>query len=184
MNERRKKLIEDNYNFIYFKLNKWKTLNTSLDNEELLQLCYVGITKAGVNFDFSRGLKFITFASVCIDNEIKMELRKSESKLQQRCNTFTDMLISYDDTGVEVYHRDLIEKLEVDDKTIIVDDMISVKEIIEKELTDREKIIFIKSFFENKNQREIAKEINITQSYVCRILKRASKKVRLKIKAH
>lgn len=70
MTKEQEQLVTDNYKLIYFFLNKWgKTI------EDYYDICAIGLCKAAITYDSSKDVKFATYAGVCIENEIKIELR-------------------------------------------------------------------------------------------------------------
>lgn len=76
MTKEQEQLVTDNYKLIYFFLNKWgKTI------EEYYDICAIGLCKAAITYDSSKDVKFATYAGICIENEIKMELRNRKNIL-------------------------------------------------------------------------------------------------------
>ena len=75
------KLIEENMNLVYFLINRYYP--TFIGDEDLVQCGMIGLCSAANNFDETSGVKFSTFASSCILNEICKEFtrRKKHSKV-------------------------------------------------------------------------------------------------------
>lgn len=74
MNERQKRLVEENHNLIYFYLNRH-----NLDAEEFYDIAAIGLIKAAKLYDEEK-TKFSTFAVLCIGNEIKNEYKNRSLK--------------------------------------------------------------------------------------------------------
>lgn len=64
--------IIDNENLVYFMVHKY--FPDLCNDDDIIQCGRIGLWKASEHYDDSRG-KFSTFASKCIINEIKNELR-------------------------------------------------------------------------------------------------------------
>lgn len=79
LNEAQKKLVEENHNLIYKYLNSRKL---SLDSiEDWYGTAAIGLCKAALIFDPSRGTKFSTLAYICMDNDIRRIMRDSRKNV-------------------------------------------------------------------------------------------------------
>lgn len=173
MEEKRKELIEKHMSFAYKKSHLWNKRIKNMDYDSILDICLWGLCKAGKKFDFNRGIKFITFANVVIDNEIRMELRK-ENKMR---NTFyiSDLMFE-DEEGKIRLGNNISKDLSVPDNTNLVNEYMSLIEGL-KLLTKREKKLIYLYIFENMTQKEIGKILGIRQSYVSRLHKKICRKL-------
>ena len=72
MNKDQQKLVEDNLNLVYFIVNKYYP--TYIQDEDIIQCGMLGLCKASEQWDET--VAFSTYATVCIRNEIRYELRK------------------------------------------------------------------------------------------------------------
>ncbi|MGG3282933.1 RNA polymerase sporulation sigma factor SigK [Paenibacillus solani] len=174
----RNKLIEHNLRLVAHIVKKFD--NTGEDLEDLISIGTIGLIKAIESFRPNKGTKLATFAARCIENEILMHLR---SLKKTRKDVSLHDPIGTDKEGNEITLIDILGS-EADD---IVD---AVQLKIEKSkiyrnldiLDDREKEVVIGRFGleaggEERTQREIAKELGISRSYVSRIEKRALMKL-------
>lgn len=168
----RAKLIEHNLRLVAHIVKKYE--NTDYDKDDLLSIGIIGLIKAVDSYQGSYSNKLATYAARCIENEILMHLRSNKNKnnlihLQRPC--------AVDKDGNEVELLDLLE-----DKNI--DIMASYeKKAKYKELNDALKTLNSREFDiisrryginqEAQTQKQIAKELNISRSYVSRIEKRA-----------
>ena len=163
-------LIERNLRLVAHVCKKYSTAN--VEQEDLISIGTIGLIKGINSFDVSKGVRLSTYVSRCIDNEILMYLR-SIKKL-----------------GAEVYLEDTIGK-DKDDNTVTlqevlengnkdvedeVDLKLKIKRLYEKikdVLKDREKTIIELRFGLDGNkprtQKQIAKMMGISRSYVSRI---------------
>lgn len=166
-------LIEHNLRLVAHIVKKFE--NTGEDTEDLISIGTIGLIKGIESYSRGKGTKLATYAARCIENEILMHLRalkktKKDVSLQDP--------IGQDKEGNEI---SLIDVLKAEDEDIV--ELIQLN--MEKKkiyrfihiLDRREQQVIIARFgLDNKKertQREIAKELNISRSYVSRIEKRA-----------
>ena len=175
--EARNKLIEHNLRLVAHIVKKFDTKENI--NDDLISIGTIGLIKGIDTYKDNKKTKITTYAARCIQNEILMYFRAN--KRSNNDVSLSDS-IGFDKEGNEI---NLIEVIQ--DKTIDLDDFISTKDNIEllknylNLLTPREKKIIIKRYGLNnedeKTQKEIAKEMRISRSYVSRIEKRALTKI-------
>lgn len=149
--------------------------------EELISVGTVGLIKAINTFDNTKGNRLVTYASKCIENEILMMIR-SERKRMKEISLYEP--IKTDRDGNEISLLDIIEfqgkdVLDEYDKWESIEWLRNKMNIL---LTEREKTILILRYGlsgkEELTQREVAKRLNISRSYVSRIEKKALEKLR------
>jgi len=175
--EARSILIEHNLRLVAHIVKKFDNKNT--DTDDLISIGTIGLIKGIDTYKKTPKVKITTYAARCIQNEILMYYRSDKK------NQFTISLndsIGYDKEGNEINLADLLE-----DKQEDILDTISVKENINllnkylSTLNKREKEIIIKRYGLNNEkdltQKEIAKKMGISRSYVSRIEKRALTKI-------
>lgn len=73
--EARNTLIEHNMRLVAHIIKKYYT--QSVDQDDLISIGTIGLIKAVDTFDPSRASKFSSYASRCIENELRMELRRT-----------------------------------------------------------------------------------------------------------
>ena len=171
-------LIERNLRLVAHVVKKYK--NIGIDQEDLISIGTIGLIKAVTTYDNSKGTRLATYAAKCIDNEILMTLR-SDKKLKSEVSLHEPL--GTDKEGNSIYLIDIIkyECEEVIDKLDKEQKVKVLKEVLESSLLDREKKIIEMRYGikqqDNKTQREIAKLLGISRSYVSRIEKKALKKL-------
>lgn len=173
----RNKLIEHNLRLVAHIVKKFE--NTGEDPEDLISIGTIGLIKAIESYSTGKGTKLATYAARCIENEILMHLR---SLKKTRKDVSLHDPIGQDRDGNEI---SLLDVLKSEDEDII--DMIEKSNELENiaqhlhVLDDRERQVIISRFGLNmqpeRTQREIAKELGISRSYVSRIEKRALMKL-------
>ena len=150
-------------------------------SEDLLSVGTIGLIKAVNSFDNSKGIRLGTYASKCIENEILMNLR-SEKKKQKEISLYEP--IGTDKEGNVVHLLEIIESEGVDVVAAcdMQDKLKWLCKKFSKVLTEREQDIIIRRYGlsgeDEVTQRELAKELSISRSYVSRIEKKALEKLK------
>jgi len=171
-------LIEHNLRLVAHIVKKFD--NTGEDLEDLISIGTIGLIKAIESYSPNKGTKLATFAARCIENEILMHLR---SLKKTRKDVSLHDPIGTDKEGNEITLIDILGT-DADD----IADKVQLK--IEKskiyhhlDILDAREQEVIRGRFgldqtgEERTQREIAKELGISRSYVSRIEKRALMKL-------
>lgn len=178
----RDKLIEHNLRLVAHIVKKFE--NSKVDKDDLLSIGAFGLIKAVDTFNFKQGVRLATYAARCIENEILMHLR-SNKKYKETSSLYTP--IGEDKEGNEIRLCDIIEdpSPSITDKILLEEHNNNLKEAL-KILNERELDIISRRFGLNdhfvETQKEIAKSLNISRSYVSRIEKRALTKLYLYLK--
>jgi RNA polymerase sporulation-specific sigma factor len=173
----RAKLIEHNLRLVAHITKKFE--NTGEDNEDLISIGTIGLMKAIDSYAPGKGTKLATYAARCIENEILMHLR-SLKKTKKDVSLHDP--IGQDKEGNEISLIDVL-RAENDDVVEAIQLEMLKKKIYDyiHVLDDREKEVVIGRFGlfgkDEKTQREIAKELGISRSYVSRIEKRSLMKL-------
>ncbi len=175
--EARSKLIEHNLRLVAHIVKKYE--NSTYDQDDLISIGTIGLVKAIDSYKLNKKVKLTTYAARCIDNEILMHLRSNKKHLN---NVSLNDSVGFDKDGNEI---NLIDVIKIENKDI--NEELNTKDNIEllykyiNELSKREKEIIIRRYglFNNKEmtQKEIAKKMKISRSYVSRIEKRAISKI-------
>ncbi len=178
--EARRKLIEHNLRLVAHITKKYYA--GVGDQDDLISIGTIGLIKAVSTFNSDKGIRLATYASRCIENEILMHFRNLKKTAQ-------DVSISEPiDTDKDGNALTLIDVI-ADDKNMLDDIDMHLRseklaEYIDAVLTDREKrIIFLRYGLlggDEIPQREVAKKLGISRSYVSRIEKKAIEKLREK----
>ncbi|WP_199617411.1 RNA polymerase sporulation sigma factor SigK [Paenibacillus alkalitolerans] len=176
--ESRNILIEHNLRLVAHIVKKFD--NTGEDLEDLISIGTIGLIKAIESFQPDKGTKLATFSARCIENEILMHLR---SLKKTRKDVSLHDPIGTDKEGNEITLIDILgtESDEVVDKVQLKIEKSKIYQNLDI-LDEREQEV-IKGRFglehggEERTQREIAKELGISRSYVSRIEKRALMKL-------
>ena len=175
----RKMLIEHNLRLVVYIAKKFD--NTGVGVEDLISIGTIGLIKAINTFDPDKNIKLATYASRCIENEILMHLR-ARKKTSREVSLYEP--IGTDREGNEIQLFDVIETddQEAHRKIEEKDDILKLYQHVESKLSTRERLVLKMRYGlyneEEYTQREIAKLLGISRSYVSRIEKSAIEKLR------
>ncbi len=175
--EARNTLIEHNLRLVAHIVKKYDNKNE--DTDDLISIGTIGLIKGIDSFNSKHNAKLTTYIAKCIENEILMYYRANK---RNNRNISLNEAIGYDKEGDEITLLDII-KTPKPDFALDIHNQNNLK-LIDKYfnvLNDREKEIINKRYGLNdeqkKTQKEIAKMLSISRSYVSRIEKRALTKM-------
>ena len=177
-NEARNKLVEHNLRLVAHIIKKY--YGTKCEQDDLVSIGTIGLIKAINTFKPDKKIRLSSYASRCIENEILMHLRAV--KKTERDVSLNETI----DTDKDGNPLTLMDIMKVDDN--ILDELYMKKkkkklgQYITEELNSREKTVIILRYGLNgkkpMTQKEIAKMLDISRSYVSRIETKALKALR------
>lgn len=171
--EARNKLVEHNLRLVAHIIKKY--YSSMNDQDDLVSIGTIGLIKAINTFDLSKNIKLSSYASRCIENEILMFFRNMRKNAQ-------DVSLSEAiDTDKDGNPLTLMDVMAVEDNIVDKLDLKINSEKLKKYLSEvldsREQTVIILRYglndYEPLTQREVAKKLNISRSYVSRIEKKA-----------
>lgn len=174
----RDKIIEHNLRLVSHIIRKYYASYEYPD--ELLSIGSLGLIKAVDSFKSDYGTRFATYGARCVQNEILMFFRSRKKMANEVSINDT---IDVDKDGNPLTYLDIIsveESIEAElDLKIHIE---KIRELVDKVLSPREKEIVILRYglkgYQPRTQREVAKHLGISRSYVSRIEKRALEKMK------
>ena len=172
-------LIERNLRLAAHIVKKYQSMEE--DTEDLLSIGTIGLIKSVVTFNPDKSVRLGTYAARCIENEILMYLR-TKKKSSREVSLYEP--IGTDREGNEIQLFDVIETEGEDahSKVELKEDIRMLYQRVEKELTPRERTVLKLRYGlyheEEYTQKEIARRLGISRSYVSRIEKGAIAKLR------
>lgn len=174
----RSKIIEHNLRLVSHIVRKY--YGSYPNPDELLSIGSFGLVKAVDTFRVDTGCRFATYGARCVQNEILMFFR-AQKKTAQEISIHEQIDIDRD--GNPLTYLDIIASDECVgddiDKGIYIE---KVRELLGT-LGERELEIIVLRYglrgYQPLTQREVAKHLNISRSYVSRIEKRALEKLKM-----
>ena len=175
--EARNKLIEHNLRLVAHIVKKYDNKKESID--DLISIGTIGLIKGVDSYSPSKNIRLTTYAARCIENEILMFYRADKKNSK---NISLNESIGYDKDGNEITFLDILKTPKPDFALDIYNkDNIKLMKKYFNLLNNREKDILVRRYGLNNTdeitQKEIAKELGISRSYVSRIEKRALTKI-------
>lgn len=176
------KLIEHNLRLVVFLAKRYE--NTKVDLEDLVSIGSIGLIKGINTYKRGKNIKLATYCSRCIDNEILMYLRKNK---KTKADISFEESLSFDSDGNELHLEDILGT----EKDIVTKPLEEAynKKLLKEELEKLDKrdkeIMYLRYGLNGQDeltQKEVAKRLNISQSYISRIEKKVIKKLKTIIK--
>lgn len=175
--EARGKLIEHNLRLVAHIVKKFEANGQDVD--DLIGIGTVGLIKGIDTYSLDKKVKLTTYAAKCCENEILMYFR-SNKKNSKNISIYDG--ISFDKEGNEITILDVLKTKDPDylEDIYVKDNIVLLKKYLGI-LTKREREIIDYRYGldgkEERTQKEIAKMMGISRSYVSRIEKRAVTKI-------
>ena len=170
-------LIEHNLRLVAHIVKKYDYKKEDMD--DLISIGTIGLIKGVDSYSKEKGTKLTTYCARCIENEILMYFRGDKKNNK---NISLNEKIGFDKDGNEITFLDILKTPNHD---YIMDiHQNNLEENLKKYfnvLSNREKEIIIRRYGLNNTkevtQKELAKNLGISRSYVSRIEKRALTKI-------
>lgn len=177
--EARNELIERNMRLVAHVAKKYQSPEDEM--EDLISIGTIGLIKAVETYKEDYGSRLATYAARCIDNELLMHFR-AKKKTSKEVSLYEP--IGTDKEGNQIQLLDVVVSEDEDVVELLEQDrkVRRLNEIIPQTLSGRELFIIINRYGlygkKTMTQREIARKLGISRSYVSRIEKRAIEKLR------
>ncbi len=174
----RDNLIKHNLRLVAHIAKKY--YQKGIENEDLMSIGTIGLIKAVQSFSYEKNVRFSTYASRCIENEILMSFRK----LKQNDNmVYLEEKIEVSNDASQLTLKDSIkDSFSMEDYCESKELKKEVMQIVCDKLTARERQIIIMRYGLSENdpltQQTICEILGISRSYVSRIEKKALEKLR------
>lgn len=175
--EARGKLIEHNLRLVAHIVKKFDT--KMKEQDDLISIGTIGLIKGVDTFQKNKGNRLTTYCAKCIQNEILMYFRSNNKNNK---NISLNESVGFDKDGNEISIMDILkspkpdflEDIDKKDNIALLNQYLTI-------LNEREREIIARRYGldgrEEETQKEIAKRLHISRSYVSRIEKRALTKV-------
>lgn len=164
MTDEQKKLVEQNIGLVYYLASKY-----FLYDREYISIGMIGLIRGVQSFDQNKNIKLSTLLCTCIKNEMFTALKKNK----QIQNT---VLYVDDEVMTTTFLNNTPEEILMTKES----NKYLYKNI--KMLRKNEQIFLIHYYGLcgqlQLNQQELAKQYNVSRSYVCAVIKRAKNKLK------
>ncbi len=172
------KLIEHNLRLVAHIVKKYYA--SSSEQDDLISIGTIGLIKAVSTFKPDKNIRLATYASKCIQNELLMYFRQ---KRKSAYDVSLSETLDSDSDGGSISLEDMIS---CEDEGLFAveehDRYNAMHRALSSSLSPRERAIIKLRYGlglpEPLPQREIAKQLGISRSYVSRIEKKALEKLR------
>lgn len=172
-------LIEHNLRLVAHVVKKYQGIEE--DPDDLISIGTIGLIKAIATFNPQKATRLSTYAARCIENELLMFLR-ARKKYSREVSLYEP--IGTDKEGNEINLLDVIETtpLDIVEECYVKENTSYLLQSLKNVLTEKEYQVVCRRYglfgMEEETQREIAKKLSISRSYVSRIEKNALLKLR------
>ena len=172
------KLVEHNLRLVVYIARRFESTGILL--EDLISIGTIGLMKAISTYRLDKKIKLATYASRCIENEILMHIRKTA---REKTEVSLDEPINMDGDGNELLLGDILGTDEdVVLKPLEEDVDLCVLRQSLGELPQREReLINMRFGLEGRQeltQKEAARQMGISQSYISRLEKRIMQRLK------
>ena len=179
--EARNILIERNLRLVAHIMKKYYAVDS--DQEDLISIGTIGLIKGITTFDISKGARLATYAARCVENEILMHFRAQKKSAQDV--SLSDYIETGND-GAALSLMDVVsEEGDLLEQVCTQEAIANLRRAVQTCLTEQEQLVVQLRYGLNgnapKRQREVAKAVGISRSYVSRIEKRALEKLRMAV---
>ena len=177
-------LVSHNLRLVAHIVKKYS--NSSKDADDLISVGAIGLIKAINSYSLDKGAQLSTYAARCIENEILMLFRANK---KHQGNISLEETIGTEKDGNEIMLADVICDLDTDVLEMVESNILTEKliNIIKNSLSEREyKILCMRYGIGGQvayTQREVAKKLGISRSYISRLEKKALETVRQQVRA-
>ena len=168
----KQRLVEHNLRLVVYIARRFE--NTGICLEDLISIGTIGLIKAVGTYRLDKKIRLATYASRCIENEILMYIRKTAN---QKAEVSLDEPINMDCDGNELLLSDILGTEEDMILRPLEEDV--DRHVLRQALTqlpDRERELVRMRFGldgrREQTQKEVAKQMGISQSYISRLEKR------------
>lgn len=178
----RGKLIE--YNSRLVKHVAMKFYKTEENNDDLISVGMIALIKTIDSYNLDKGTRLATYAARCIENEILMYIR-AEKKIEESEISLENEL-GYYDNGEPIYLTNIINDLRTEEIIEKYNNEFEYIQYFLGLLSDKERMVVLLRFGFNGHPpmtiKDIALLMNISTSYVFKLLKVSKMKITEQLK--
>lgn len=174
-NEAREKFFAHNERLLHYVVGKFD--KAIYDYDERLSAVQYGFLKAYNTFDFSKEIKFATYATRCMENEMLMHMRSMKKRTGKEGHSLDEVAYHNEEGSEQTFgtmigvadNYGFIEKDHL--KSVLAEFCATAKE--------RDQQIIHMQYVEEMDQKSIAKVLRMSQSYISRVEERILSRLKL-----
>jgi RNA polymerase sporulation-specific sigma factor len=166
---------------IYFLMNRYD-FSSHFNKDELYNIALFALWKAFKTFDHNKSANFTTYYSTIVLNEWRFELRKLKGKAKQyEIECFhLETPISFDPDGNNLALKDMLKSdHNLEDEVMYRAYLEQTLEYIRTFSKRDQEILYLRQI--GKTQKEIGEILQLSQSYISRVVHNLHDKIRRKI---
>lgn len=171
--EARDKLIRHNLRLVAHVAKKY--YQGPIEQDDLMSIGTIGLVKAVQSFSMEKNIRFSTYASKCIQNEILMALRKNNGS--DNIVYLEESIDNEDKNGKLTLKDSLQDDFEIEEFCESQEIKNELLKTVAEKLDGRERQIIIMRYglFGNpaQTQQQVCETLGISRSYVSRLEKKA-----------
>ena len=171
--EARDKLIRHNLRLVAHVAKKY--YQGPIEQDDLMSIGTIGLVKAVQSFSMEKNIRFSTYASKCIQNEILMALRKNNGS--DNIVYLEESIDNEDKNGKLTLKDSLQDDFEIEEFCESQEIKNELLKTVAEKLGGRERQIIIMRYglFGNpaQTQQQVCETLGISRSYVSRLEKKA-----------
>lgn len=165
LNSEQCKLVENNIPLIYYIAKRYPAFPI----EEEIGRLHIALCKAALSFDVEKKIQFSTYAGTVITNEILMYFRYMNKPTNKDVLSIYTEIQGHYGSDKNLHIIDTLSSGNLEDTLIYFD--------LQKELTEMEYNACMLAI-DGYKQEIIAEKLNLSQSYVSRVMKKAENKLK------
>lgn len=170
----RETFFEENMRLVRHLASKFDNIGD--DANERISIGSYGLLKAFNTYNLDAGVKFATYASRVINNELLMHYRHSRKHFGRLINI--EDPITRDKDGNALTILDTLKSDDADFEDFNNNELIQqALEALRSKLSEQYFSIFEECFIKGRLQHKVASDLHLSQSYVSRIVKRSTKEL-------
>lgn len=170
----------------YMKLVPYIVVNRFNDkyDDDYIEEGYIGLIRAVDTYDCDKNIKFITYASRCIKNQILMYIRKL-SKHNKVQSIYDARVTSEDGNDITIEDSLFDDSYDILNDYLIKEKKIEVQRLLS--VLDKKELMIVKLYYGFDGimltQKEISTLLGISQSYLSRLIRKIEAKLLVNYKS-
>ncbi|MNO78094.1 RNA polymerase sigma-E factor precursor [compost metagenome] len=166
-------LVEQNMRLVYYLAHEFERSfkKYGVDLEDIASMGFIGLIKASRTFKPEKGYQFATYASMCINNEFRMNLRKVKSRHIHGMLYLDATVTIGDNDEAPIQIADTSDDMSLQEWQSMWQQFLEIPVSIPRQRAR----LFMTHYLEGMTQKDISIMYNTSQPVVNRAIKRERK---------